>query len=250
MNQPAHDIESTDARNDDNQRVRMSREYRWCLMIMTALSCWMLTISVQPTGLPAVLLMGLGLMLLYRARLIWAVAYMFLLGWTIYMNDPIIGTTVEPPSFLFALLTVIFVGVAARYSEAARYQRGYELPADMGIRPIEPIEFLKMIFSSRWFGAYAAVCTAMLLLVITPNSERALLKFGLKTGWGHWILLVTGLGAFWLVCREFIYRVQRWNAPPASLEVEARSLINTEFYREMAGVEKRRAKHVQMMEEE
>lgn len=243
MSQSINSSLSEQQPNDSNQQLRVSREYRWALMILTAVCCWVLTISVQPTGFPAIFLVVLGLLLLYRARLVWAIAYLFLLGWTIYISDPIIGTAVEPPSFLFALLATIFLGVSCRYSEVARLQRAIELPAEEGLKPIEPLEFFMILFTSRWFGAYAAVCTATLLMATIPRSYQALWQFGLKIGWGQWILTVLGLGSFWIVCRYLLDWIRRSDSSPAVLEVEARSMINDEFYRETAGVEKRRAKY-------
>lgn len=229
-----------DTQSETGLEIRMTNDYRWLLMLVMIFSGWLLTMSLRPSGASLIVVVALGAVLTFRGRVIWALACMGVL-WCSYLFEDPLNSPVYPPSYVIALLALIFLSTACRYCEASRFRAAFPLDKDQGIRPSQPPEYVLSLFSSRWFGAYAAVCTAMLLLAVTPSSDVGLWPVGLKAGWGQWILMVIGLGLLWVFFRVVFRSLRRSSASPAEIEIEARSIANSELYHDTLLTERKLA---------
>ncbi|MEL7500331.1 MAG: hypothetical protein AAFN77_22230 [Planctomycetota bacterium] len=227
-----------------DRELRISWQYRWVLMLLVGLTSWLMAMLIQPSRFGAMLLLFIGIINLWQARFTWSLGFLFLIVWMLFLRTSIVAEGLVGSHYLHAVLVVVYLSLCARYSEAARFQRAYPLESHEGKRLESVVDAMRTVVSSRWHLAILVSFAALVILVFNPDNDLMIYRYGLEPQWGRLIFIVLGMGFLWMICHAAISMLARYRATQDMREVEARALVNSEFWRDQSGIEVRLARLV------
>lgn len=147
---------------------------------------------------------------------------------------------------VFAMFLVGFIGASFRYIGLSRLvqtfcrnslsESGTEIPNTQS-----NFQF-PMFVGGRWWLIPVAVVLAALLLGIFPVDSVMGRQFWITPIGVRMIVLFGFLFFIWMICRSLNSLAMRWNMTPEQADVQVRSIVAAEFWKDQSGIEIRQAK--------
>lgn len=144
--------------------------------------------------------------------------------------------------FILALVLILLVATCFRYLEFSRYLNAF-YPDVKGGKDALPqkLEFPSLL-GGRWWVIPVAVCVATVMLSIFPAEKQLYAPLNLEARVSRLMFLTLFLFFSWFVCRSVIGTVIRWRMERSQAEVQCRSLIAKELWKDVYPIEHRRAR--------
>lgn len=141
------------------------------------------------------------------------------------------------------LLLVLVSAASFRVLEAARFLDTW-YPGLKLRRSIETRQFeFPSLLGGRWWVIPMAVILAVFLLGIFPFGQNAIAsKVGIKPLAARVISLTLTLFFAWFICSSLVDMVVRWRMKPEQADVQCRSMVANELWKDVYNFERRRAK--------
>ncbi|QEG24359.1 hypothetical protein [Mariniblastus fucicola] len=149
----------------------------------------------------------------------------------------------RPDDVVKALTLMLFAAASLRFLESHRFRNAFYPDAKIGKKPQSGIRFeFPSLLGGRWWAIPLALLLAALFLEWFPLERHPLRQFRIRPREARLIFITLMLFFAWFVCRSAIGMLVRWRMKPAQADVHCRSLVAKEFWRDISGFERRRAK--------
>jgi hypothetical protein len=163
---------------------------------------------------------------------------------TYFSNMPYLGYrlhSIQLSDILKALILISFAAACFRVLEADRFVSTFFPTAKFGLRPKNGAIFeFPSLLGGRWWAIPLAVILASILVTIPLG--QPLRQLGIRTTTSRLIFLVLMLFFAWFVCRAIVGVFVRWRMKPEQADIQCRSLIASEFWKDTWAFEQRREK--------
>lgn len=142
----------------------------------------------------------------------------------------------------YTLLMLAYLALGARYSEALRFATAYGVDDRPPSAPPNGWAVANQLLTPRWMVGWLAVGMAGLVLIAFPETRESVQRLWLKPAPARLIFILLALFFAWLVCRAILGWWARRKLPREVAQLEFRALFVDEFWAELLGVARRRAK--------
>lgn len=223
---------------------------------------WMLIVQIAVLGILSTWLMepplsgGLAMMLLLACILWFGKTFWLLLFCLVVFGGQAFRIqgyeirTVEGPHLLESILIVLILIAGFRYIELRTYRDTYDLSRSYrrlktskrrnwatALRSISG-QFIRR----QWYSTVIAIVASFALLSMFATTDYLTQEYWLQPEAGRFIFLAMILFFPWFVCRSVISIWDWFLLTPKQADVAFRSWANREFWRETAGVQRRKEK--------
>ncbi|MFT5303401.1 MAG: hypothetical protein ACI814_004220 [Mariniblastus sp.] len=219
-------------------------------------SLFILIVSIVLVGLFLIQLEDLDWSPLLILSGFFVVGMVFQKSWSIYLSLAILFVVrfesqpralgvqlIGMEDLVFTVVALLLAGLCFRYLELTKLMRVFHPAIRLSkINPDQKETQFPSLMGGRWWLMPIAVLTAYFVLQFFPHDPESAQKYWITSEGSRIIFLMYFLFFAWFVCRSLIRIVMRWNIAQPHAEIQARSLVAQEFWRERAGVEMRLVK--------
>jgi len=148
-----------------------------------------------------------------------------------------------PEDLLTSLVLTLLAAACFRHLETSRLLHAFYPNAELGKSTLgkKKYEFPSLL-GGRWWAIPVAIISAWILLSVVPSEGQLFAQLRLKPLASRLIFLTLFLFFAWFVCRAVIGIFIRWRMDPSQADVQCRSLIAKELWKDVFSIEQRRAK--------
>jgi len=163
-----------------------------------------------------------------------------------FFTDPYLKSelhTLKFPDVYLVLILVLLAAACFRFLESSRFIQAFYPNARLGEKaePGNKFEFPSLL-GGRWWAIPLAVMLAAMLLTALPKDMEFFARVGIKQFASRLISLVLFLFFGWLICRSAVGIFIRWRMDAVQADVQCRSLIAKEMWKDVYAIEKRKVK--------
>ena len=140
-----------------------------------------------------------------------------------------------------ALVMILLSAACFRFFETERFVQTFYPTIGLGEAPRSGIRFeFPSLLGGRWWAIPVAVFIALILMTFPLG--QPLRQLGIRPTASRLIFLILLLFFTWFVCRAIIGIFIRWRMKPEQADIQCRSFVASELWKDTWAIERRRAK--------
>ncbi len=152
------------------------------------------------------------------------------------------GVQLRGQDVAVAMLIIVLAAACFRYLESARFLEAFYPNTKLREPPRHGIKFeFPSLLGGRWWVIPLAVIVSVYLLHLTFNGE-VLRQFRFRPTASRVVFLILLLFFGWFVCRAGVGMIIRWRMKPEQADVQCRSFVAGELWKESFNIERYRVK--------
>ena len=146
-------------------------------------------------------------------------------------------------NIVFALILILFAAACFRFLQTSRFLQTFYPNAVLGEKPDpESRNEFPSLLGGRWWAIPLAVVLAAILLSVFHFRVQFFQDARLNPTAGRLIFFILNLFFGWFICRALVGLIIRRRMSTVQADVQCRSLIAKEMWKDVHAVEKRKVK--------